>query len=233
MTNAEYYLRKYYGWWISLALHGLAALAFAIPQLINHDVSSGSSGNYVQVESGSAYGNATAAPPQEVQPEADQASVGDAAAEGGTAGGNSLNPFGGGDTSGLKNYYAEKSLNVRIRYPDGWAFLDQPKNGKLDAVTFMGMRASTGEIPYIILEVKEKYLFNPSQFQHRVDKENYSLYFNDAQNLEQQVSQVVYVRTEGNEDYSIKMIVKGEAAFNELQLAFFAMIETFRFGGMK
>ncbi len=236
MTNAEYLLRKYYGWWISLAIHGLVVLAFVIPKMLTHDATTRSMGSFVQVESGAGFGSLSAPSVREASQADEQPAAGDGLAADAlthASAGGALNPFGGGDTSGLKNYYVEKSLNVRIRYPDGWAFLDQPKNGKLDAVTFMGMSASTGEIPYIILEVKEKYLFNPSQFAHRVDKEHYSLFYNDPQILEQQVSQNVYVRTENNEDYSIKMIVKGEAAFRELQLAFFAMIETFRFGEMK
>lgn len=237
MTNAEYYFKKYYGWWLSLLIHGVAVLAFVLQPLLLRSAKVRPNGsNFVQVESGAAFGGMNNPMPPAV---GEQNAENTGEAEDGTSGqtggqnGSSLNPFGGGDTAGLKNYYAEQTLNVRIRYPDGWVFLDQPKNGKLDAVTFMGLRASNGAVPYIILEVKEKYLFNPSQFQHVDQRDHYALYYNDPQNLEQQVSQTIYVRTERNEDYSIKMIVAGEDAFHELQLAFFAMIETFRFGDMQ
>jgi hypothetical protein len=223
-----------------LLIHGIAVAAFLLEPLLLKPAAFRPMGSgYVQVESGAAFGNMNnPLPPAAGEEQSEKTSESEEGIDGQAASaagqnGSSLNPFGGGDTAGLKNYYAETTLNVRIRYPDGWAFLDQPKNGKLDAVTFMGLRASNGAIPYIILEVKEKYLFNPSQYQHVDAREHYALYYNDPENLEQQVSQTVYVRTERNEDYSIKMIVTGEDAFHELQLAFFAMIETFRFGEMQ
>lgn len=240
MTNAEYYFRKYYGWWVSLFIHGVAVLSFIFaPKIFQTKANHPSGYGLVQVESGAAFGNLNNPQPpaagdeqKENNTDAEEGLNGEESAGVGQNG-SSLNAIGGGDTSGLRNYYAEPTLNVRIRYPEGWAFLDQPKNGKLDAVTFMGLRASNGAVPYIILEVKEKYLFNPSLFQHVEQHEHYALYYNDPGMLEQQISQTVYVRTESNEDYSIKMIVAGEDAFHELQLAFFAMIETFRFGEMQ
>ncbi len=235
MTNAEYYFRKYYGLWVSLFLHTVILLAFILPQIYFKSRENIYSTNYVSVESGASFGSNSAKP--ESEPSVDNAdNSGDESNTADESTGESsgtVGAFRGGDTAGLKNYYSESTLNVRIKYPDGWAFMDQPKNGKLDAVTFLGLRSSSGEVPYIILEVKEKYLFNPSQFTSNMDKNGYILYYNKPQMLEQQVSQTVYVRTQGNLDYSIKIIVKGEDAFKELQLAFFAMIETFKFGEMQ
>lgn len=235
MTNAEYYFRKYYGLWVSLFLHTVILLAFILPQIYFKSRENIYSTNYVSVESGASFGSNSAKP--ESEPSVDNAdNSGDESNTSDESTGESsgtVGAFRGGDTAGLKNYYSESTLNVRIKYPDGWAFMDQPKNGKLDAITFLGLRSSSGEVPYIILEVKEKYLFNPSQFTSNMDKNGYILYYNKPQMLEQQVSQTVYVRTQGNLDYSIKIIVKGEDAFKELQLAFFAMIETFKFGEMQ
>ncbi len=233
MTNAEYYFRRNYGWWVSAAIHIMVLLLVLLPGLVAHHpvLPSGGVGG-IQVESytGGEPGNKKVISEQ-TEPLVDNEALNEDGTTNKQAGG-SLNPFSGSDTSGLTNFYSEKTLNVRIKYPAGWVFADQPKNGKLDAITFFGMRSSTGAIPYIHFEVKEKYLFNPALYKHRIDKDGYILYYDDEKIIENQVTQLVYVRTESNEDYSIKMSVLGEQSFKELQLAFFAMIESFKFGRM-
>lgn len=142
--------------------------------------------------------------------------------------GNTL--FNSADTSMLNQIYSETTLNVKIKYPLGWTYLDQNVSSKLDAVTFMGAVKSNGSPAYIHLEVVEKYLFNPSRYKYSEKTKKYSLYYNDPYELEGQVSQEVYIKTETKEDYIIKLVINGKSSFNEYQPVFFGMIKTFSFG---
>jgi hypothetical protein len=136
----------------------------------------------------------------------------------------------GNDTSELVQVYAEKTLNVKIKYPIGWTFVDQDRHNKLDGVTFWASNGIFNPPPYIFLEVKEKYLFNPSRFKFNTQLENSIAYYNDPEELEGQVSQVFYIRTNSDEDYSIKLIMTGKDTFKAFQPIFFTMIKSFNFG---
>jgi hypothetical protein len=136
----------------------------------------------------------------------------------------------GNDTAGLVQIYSEKTLNVKIKYPVGWTFVDQDRHNKLDGVTFWANNGIFNPPPYIFLEVKEKYLFNPSRFKFITKLENSIAYYNDPEELEGQVSQIFYIRTETDEDYSIKLIMNGRDTFLAFQPIFFAMIKSFNFG---
>ena len=136
----------------------------------------------------------------------------------------------GFDSTGLNQTYQEPTLNVRLRYPSGWVYVDQQRKRKLDGITFW---ASTGNYippPYIHVEVVEKYIFNPGQYKYKYDFERFTGYYNDPEELENQVSQTIYIRTGDDEDYSIKLIMEGHEAFKEFQPVFFAMVKSFRFG---
>ncbi len=134
------------------------------------------------------------------------------------------------DTTELNQIYEEPTLNVSIRYPAGWTFIDQNVKKKLDAVTFMSAKGNYNPPPYVHLEVKEKYLFNPSRYQHKMKLKNYTAYYNEPEEMAGQVQQIFYIRTDTDEDYSIKLIMKGKLAFKTFQPQFFGMIKTFRFG---
>jgi hypothetical protein len=136
----------------------------------------------------------------------------------------------GNDTSGLEQVYSEKTLNVKIKYPVGWTFVDQDNHNKLDGVTFWANNGIFNPPPYIFLEVKEKYLFNPSRFKFSTKLANSVAWYNDPEELEGQVSQVFYIRTETDEDYSIKLIMNGRDIFIAFQPVFFGMIKSFNFG---
>jgi hypothetical protein len=136
----------------------------------------------------------------------------------------------GNDTSELVQVYVEKTLNVKIKYPIGWTFVDQDRHNKLDGVTFWASNGIFNPPPYIFLEVKEKYLFNPSRFKFNTKLENSIAYYNDPEELEGQVSQVFYIRTNTDEDYSIKLIMTGKDTFITFQPIFFTMIKSFNFG---
>lgn len=135
-----------------------------------------------------------------------------------------------GDTTGLGPIYSEKSLNVSISYPPGWTFIDQNRHSKLDGVTFYAVNGIFNPPPYIFLEVKEKYLFNSSRFKYSAKIRNAEIFYNDPEEMENQVSQTFYFKTEGDDDFSIKLIMNGKDSFQAFQPVFFGMIKTFRFG---
>uniref|UniRef100_A0A7V2ZMU5 Uncharacterized protein n=1 Tax=Ignavibacterium album TaxID=591197 RepID=A0A7V2ZMU5_9BACT len=130
------------------------------------------------------------------------------------------------DTTNLDQVYSEKTLNLSIKYPRGWTFIDQTKKNKLDGVTFWSAEGIYNPPPYIHLEVIEKYLFNPARYKYKVKQFNCEWYFNDPINLEGQVSQEIYIRTEIDEDFLIKLIMKGEEQFRSFQSKFFAIVKS-------
>jgi hypothetical protein len=134
------------------------------------------------------------------------------------------------DTTGLKNIYMERTLGVKIKYPSGWNFIDQNVKSKLDGVTFWGLANIYDPPPYIHLEVKEKYLFNPARFKYNQKLKDYTIYYNDPEEMSDQYTQIIYIRTEDDEDYSLKLIMKGKEPFKTFQPVFFGMLKTFTFG---
>lgn len=142
-----------------------------------------------------------------------------------------LNPgHAGTDTTLLGQIYSESSLNVKIKYPAGWQFLDQNLNKKLEGVTFWQNNSEINPPPYVHLEVVEKDLFNPDRYKYRKEFSNFTAYYNDPVELANQVSQTVYLRTDWESDFSIKLIIKGEREFALFQPRFFGMISTLKFG---
>ena len=133
------------------------------------------------------------------------------------------------DTSGLYQVYKESTLDVSMRYPVGWTYIDQDIKNKLDGVTFWAVNGIYSPPPYVHLEVKEKYLFNPSRYKYSIKTDDYTAYYNDPEELSGQVSQEVYIRTSIDEDFSIKLIMKGRDSFMAFQPVFFGMIKTFKF----
>ncbi len=69
------------------------------------------------------------------------------------------------DTVGLQNIYSENTLDVQIKYPYGWTYIDQNVKNRLDGVTFWGSPKTYNPPPYIHLEVVDKSLFNPKEIQ--------------------------------------------------------------------
>jgi hypothetical protein len=134
------------------------------------------------------------------------------------------------DTSSLNNVYSEKTLNVSIKYPAGWAYIDQNRKNKLDGVTFMATAGSIKPPPYVHLAVQTKDMFIESRYKYSIKTWNYTAYYNDPEEMAGQVSQVFYIRTETDEDYSIKFIMQGMDNFKAFQPVFFGMVKTFKFG---
>lgn len=132
------------------------------------------------------------------------------------------------DTTELDQLYSEKTLNLSIKYPKGWTFIDQNNKNKLDGVTFWSAEGIYNPPPYIHLEVVEKYLFSPKRYKYRLKYYNYEWYFNDPVNLEGQISQEIYIRTEIDEDFLVKLIMVGEEQFLSFQPKFFALLKSLR-----
>ncbi len=130
----------------------------------------------------------------------------------------------------LEQLYSEQTLNVRVKYPAGWKFIDQNNNGKLDGVTFWASASNYNPPPYIHLEVKEKYLFSKNRYQSSKEMRDFTAYYNEPEELSGQVSQEVYCRTESETDFSIKLIINGREQFKSFQPRFFGMIKSFKFG---
>jgi len=136
----------------------------------------------------------------------------------------------GSDSSGLNQIYAEKTLNVKIRYPKGWTYLDQQRKNKLDGVTFWAFESVFDPPPYIHLDVKDKYYFNPQKFRYSYKFKDFTGFYNEPEELEGQISQTLYIRTEADIDFTIKLIMQGRQNFEKFKPIFFAMVNTFQFG---
>jgi hypothetical protein len=134
------------------------------------------------------------------------------------------------DTTGLDQVYNEPTLNVTIKYPAGWTYIDQDINKKLDGVTFWPAIGNYTPPPYINLDVKDKDLFDASRYKYNIKTWGYTIYYNDPEDMENQVSQIFYIRTNSGEDFSLKLIMKGEEEFKSFQPVFFGMLKSFKFG---
>ena len=135
------------------------------------------------------------------------------------------------DTTNLDQVYKESTLNLSIKYPRGWAFIDQNRNKKLDGVTFWAAESNNNPPPYIHLEVVEKYLFNEKRYKYKLELDDCVAFYNDPEELSGQVAQVFYLRTDSDEDYQIKLIINGMKEFNSFQPKFLAILNSFHFGG--
>ena len=134
------------------------------------------------------------------------------------------------DTSALMQVYKESTLNVSLRYPNGWTYLDQEVKNKLDGVTFWAVDGNYKIPPYVHLNVHDKNIFNPSRYKYKFEGKGGDYYYNDPEELEDYFTQEIYIRTGSDEDYSIKLMVKGKEVFKSFQPVFFNMAKSFNFG---
>jgi len=134
------------------------------------------------------------------------------------------------DTTNLDQVYTEPTLNVSIKYPKGWSFIDQTKKKKLDGVTFWATDGSYNPPPYIHLEVVDKDMFIEKRYAYKIDLEDFQTYYNDPEEIQGYVTQIFYIRTEEDEDFRLKLMMKGEAEFKSFQPRFWAILKSFNFG---
>jgi hypothetical protein len=131
------------------------------------------------------------------------------------------------DTTNLDQIYKESSLNLSIKYPKGWTFIDQNINKKLDGVTFWAANVSYSPPPYIHLEVVNKYLFNEKRFKYKIKLHECIAFYNDPEELASQVNQSFYLHTDSDQDYIIKLIINGRQNFESFQPKFLAILKSF------
>jgi hypothetical protein len=136
----------------------------------------------------------------------------------------------GFDSLNLSHIYKESTLNVEIKYPVGWVYLDQQRNKKLDGITFWAVDNSFNPPPYIHIEVVEKYLFNPAKYKYTYKFRYFEGFYNEPEEMEGQVNQQIYIRTKADEDFIIKLIINGKDNFDRFQPIFLAMVNSFQFG---
>ncbi|GAB4294272.1 MAG: hypothetical protein Kow0098_15750 [Ignavibacteriaceae bacterium] len=134
------------------------------------------------------------------------------------------------DSSSLEQIYTEPTLNVELKYPAGWTYIDQNVKNKLDGVTFWLNSDKYDPPPYIHLEVMEKYLFDPRRFSDSLKLKDFTLYYNEPEETAGFIKQVVYIRTGTEVDFSIKLMMVGKDQFRSFQPTFFAIVKSFRFG---
>ncbi|MDY0083884.1 MAG: hypothetical protein RBR74_11940 [Ignavibacteriaceae bacterium] len=134
------------------------------------------------------------------------------------------------DTTNLEQFYTEPTLNVKMKYPRGWTFIDQNKNKKLEGVTFWLNDGSVNPPPYLHLEVVDKDMFIEKRYQYKTDFEKYTAYYNDPEELQDYFTQIIYLRTEDNEDFRLKIMIKGKNDFYLFQPRFWAILKSFDFG---
>ncbi len=134
------------------------------------------------------------------------------------------------DTTNLDQIYSEPTLNVSIKYPKGWTFIDQNQKDKLDGVTFWETDGLYNPPPYIHLEVVDNEMFLEKRYAYKINLEKYKAYYNDPEEMQGYLTQVVYIRTENDEDFKIKLMMKGETEFKAFQPRFWAILKSFKFG---
>lgn len=133
------------------------------------------------------------------------------------------------DTTSLEQVYNETTLNVSMKYPNGWTFIDQNVDKKLDGVTFWASASNFNPPPYVHLEVCDRSLFNQNRYKHSLLLKDAVVYFNDSESLANYFSQTFYFRTKDKDDFSLKLTIKGEEAFKSYAPTFYGMLKSFRF----
>lgn len=134
------------------------------------------------------------------------------------------------DTTELDQVYHENSLNLSIKYPRGWIFLDQKRKNKLDGVTFWAINSNLDPPPYIHLEVTDKYFFNPNRYKYKLELNEFTAYYNDPEELSGVVSQNFYIHSNRDEDFILKLMIDGVDSFKAFQPKFLGILKSFEFG---
>lgn len=134
------------------------------------------------------------------------------------------------DTTNLEQLYSEPTLNVKINYPRGWTFIDQKKNKKLEGVTFWLNDGSVNPPPYLHLEVVDRDYFIEKRFKYKTDFNKYIAYYNDPEELQGYFTQIIYLRTNDDEDFRLKLMIKGQSEFELFKPKFWAILKSFDFG---
>ena len=84
--------------------------------------------------------------------------------------------------------------------------------------------------PYIHLEVVDKDMFIEKRYSYKMDLEKCQAFYNDPEEMQGYVTQIIYIRTSGDEDFKLKLMMKGETEFKSFQPRFWAILKSFDFG---
>jgi hypothetical protein len=134
------------------------------------------------------------------------------------------------DTTNLDQIYTEPTLSISIKYPRGWTFVDQNKKKKLDGVTFWANDGRYNPPPYIHLEVVDKDMFIEKRYTYKVDLEKSQVFYSDPEEMQGYITQIFYIRTKEDEDFRLKLMIKGEIEFKSFLPSFWAILKSFDFG---
>jgi hypothetical protein len=73
-------------------------------------------------------------------------------------------------------------------------------------------------------------MFIEKRYTYKMDLENYKAYYNDPEEMQGYITQIFYIRTEDDEDFRLKLMMKGEKEFKAFQPRFWAILKSFNFG---
>jgi hypothetical protein len=73
-------------------------------------------------------------------------------------------------------------------------------------------------------------MFIEKRFTYKMDLEKYKAYYNDPEEMQGFLSQIVYIRTGTDEDFKLKLMMKGKVEFYSFQPSFWAILKSFNFG---
>lgn len=132
------------------------------------------------------------------------------------------------DSTGLDSIYKDDTRGISIKFPLGWRFLDQKINSKFDGVTFWPSNEGSDNIPYIHLEVVEKDFFNIRRYEFNSKHSDVIWYYNLPEKIDDYVNFEIYIKTQKDVDYKIKLIVKGLTNFETFQPKFLAMLRSLK-----
>ena len=134
------------------------------------------------------------------------------------------------DTSALRQIYQESTLQVSVRFPLAWSFIDQPKDNRLSGVTFIGAAGEGRVPPFIHIEVADPELFLKDRYLYSEELEDCYLYYNDPTEMEGQFEQVVYMQTGERFDFLFRLSVRDTEDFEAHRKVFYDMLGTFTYG---
>lgn len=63
-----------------------------------------------------------------------------------------------------------------------------------------------------------------------MELDKYQAYFNDPEEMQGYIFQIVYIRTGNYQDFRLKLLMKGKIEFYSFQPKFWAILKSFNFG---
>lgn len=137
--------------------------------------------------------------------------------------------FQNADSTELSEIYYDETRGVRIKYPTGWIYLDQKLNNKFDGVTFWYQGTEIENPAYIHLEISEKEFFFENKYESKFITNELTWYYNKPEIIGDYVNFEIYLRTDKDVDFIIKLSVKRIEDFYKFQPKFLGMVKSLKF----